>query len=520
LTVEPFRHESGGHIIDASAMKVWLEELVYLPRGNASVNGTAGGYKWNINAISHVGWHPDPLMPWRPIDILAGEQRAAWINVRVPSDSPAGTYNGKVTATSRDGVILKLNVTLEVFDFQLPRSRRFVPALGVDIKGALPPGAELNQVALDIAKLLAERNMAPWTYGQRHTSYYVPWKFNAKKNTGEFDFKRMDRALKILINDYDLRYLFFKFHPPFGSRPGYVYDSSNQFVRGDTEQGRQMLTVWLTAITHHLKEKGWLDRAYFYIADEVTRSNDTTVHELGKLVRTTGAGMKTWALSAILGDWWTHMEQTDVFGGPISEDNLKRFKAMGGEWWGSYNRTWLIGSPLWNPRIIALDSYSMGATGYAQWAATRWQNQPWVNGAYTLRLNDKNARQGLGSLIFGTFAPGMDNMIYPWPSFEGAPERGDRPTVVPSIRLEALAEGIDDYEYAMMLEDLKGDLPGEEALEAQQLLDELRSIVAAGRLGGDFTHHADTYGVFMLDGELFTEWRVKIGRFLAAHLRQ
>gem|GEM_PF-1923686 len=512
LTLGPFRHPDTGAPLEPRVL-IRQQRTVLLPRGNASVNGTVGGYKWHAAACSRVGEYPDPLLPWRAVSVPAGQRVAAWISVAVPATAAAGVYHGILTARTATGTTLSLPVELEVFDFALPGERRFVPALGADVQGRLPAAADREQVYWDITVLLAGHGMTPWLYGMRDSPYHVPWRYDPRTDNATFDFTRMDRNLPVLIEKHNLRRLFFKFHQPGGARPGYVYDSSEDFVRLDSEQGRRMLEHWLRAVGGHLQERGWLDLAYMYIADEIERQMDTVTADLARRIRETPPGMKTWALSAVTGDWWQYMEHTDVFGGPISAVNLQRFREQGGAYWGAYNRPWFTGAPLWTTRVIGLDSFMRGASGYAHWAVTRWLNRPWVNGASSLRPAGANPDGGGSEFLFGVFAPGMDCIVYPWPAAGGPPRLPTDATVVPSIRLETLEDGIDDYEYAALLAERAA-----QDTTAAALLERLRGLVAAGNLGGDFTHQSPTHAVFVTDEAAFLALRSEIGRFLGRAL--
>ena len=513
LEVDPFVASSGGPALIPEAVRIWSQEFVHLPCGNASVNGTMGGYKWNAGAFSRAGEHPDPLLPWRALDIPAGARKAAWITIRVPREARAGIYSGRVVARCDGSDQLTVLVELEVFDFDMPGRRRFAPALGADPRGRLPDGVERAEVALDIAILLAERGMVPWTYGNRSSAYNVPWHHDPKTGGATFDFGIMDRNLPRL-KELGLSYLFFSFRHYGGDRVASVFDSGREEIHVDTERGRAMWRTWIRHVGGYLHERGWGDRAFVYIADEIERSVDEGCRELGRLIRESPPGMRTWVLSAATGPWWTHLEETDIFGGPISTENLQRFRKQGGEWWGLYNRPWLIGSPLWTTRVIGLHSYLTGATGYAHWAVASWENRPWINAGMILRGEGANPARGGKALTWGMFAPGMACIIYPWPDFEGAPERGDHPSVVPSIRLEALAEGVDDYEYAALLQETIAALSGPRADHGRALMRRLADLVEAGSLGGDFTHRQKSHGVFVVDEEAFAELRTEIGRFL------
>ena len=517
LEVGLFTASPAGAALDPEAVRIWSQEHVTLLCGNASVNGTVGGYKWNANAFSRTGDHPDPLLPWRSQDVPAGGRKAAWITLGVPRDAPAGVYTGRVTARCEGARELTLPVELKVFDFEMPRRRRFTPALGADPRGTLPEGLERGEVAPYLAAMLAERGMVPWTYGMRSSAYNVPWTYDPESGEATFDFSIMDRNLPRL-QELDLRYLFFNFRSYGNDRVARVFDSGGEEIQVETERGRAMWRAWIRGVGDYLNEHGWEDQSIVYLADEIALLVDAGCRELGRLVHESPPGMKTWVLSSATGPWWTHLEETDVFGGPISHGNLARFRKQGGEWWGLYNRPWLIGSPLWTTRAIGLHSYLIGATGYAHWSVTNWENRPWINAGMILRGEGANPARGGRHLMYGMFAPGMAVIIYPWPEFEGAPERGDHPPVVPSIRLEALAEGMDDYEYAALLEETIATLSGAEADQGRALMQRLKALVDEGDLGGDFQHHMPSHGVFVIDEKAFETVRADIGRFLGQHL--
>jgi len=341
----------------------------------------------------------------------------------------------------------------------------------------------------------------------------VPWTYNPKSGKGTFDFSMMQRNLPRL-QELDLRYLFFNFRCFGAGRVGRVFDTGGEEIRVNTERGRAMWRTWIRHVGDYLNARGWQDRAIVYIADEIEHQVDEGCRDFARLIRKSPPGMKTWALSAATGQWWEHLTETDVFGGSISAKNLERFRKQGGEWWGVYNRPWMIGSPLWTTRVIGLHSYLMGATGYAHWAVAMWENRPWVNAGMVLRGEGANPACGGRALTWGMFAPGMGCLIYPWPDFEGAPARGDHPSALPSIRLEALAEGIDDYEYAALLAEAIASRPDDEAARGRALMQRLSSLVEAGNLGGDFTHRQVSHGVFVVDEDAFGQLRTEIGRFL------
>ncbi|MCA9565665.1 MAG: hypothetical protein KC561_19340, partial [Myxococcales bacterium] len=82
------------------------------------------------NEEGRVGYYADPLFPIvdpydgqarnaLPLTVQEGQPRALWVDLFVPLNTPAGTYEGRLTV-GVDGEDFKIPITLEVFDFALP----------------------------------------------------------------------------------------------------------------------------------------------------------------------------------------------------------------------------------------------------------------------------------------------------------------------------------------------------------------------------------------------------------------
>ncbi|MGC9454830.1 MAG: hypothetical protein ACP5HU_08180 [Phycisphaerae bacterium] len=64
--------------------------------------------------------------PW---DVAPGERFVAWVDIRVPRDTPPGLYRGTVTLSAANRMSKQFQLELEVHDFVLPDSR-VLPAVG------------------------------------------------------------------------------------------------------------------------------------------------------------------------------------------------------------------------------------------------------------------------------------------------------------------------------------------------------------------------------------------------------
>jgi hypothetical protein len=88
-----------------------------------------------------AGRWPDPLIPAVdplygearnafPVDVPAGENRVAWVDVLVPQDAPPGVYRGTVDVRA-DGFASRVPVQLTVLAFTLPSTATLKSAFGL-----------------------------------------------------------------------------------------------------------------------------------------------------------------------------------------------------------------------------------------------------------------------------------------------------------------------------------------------------------------------------------------------------
>jgi hypothetical protein len=99
---------------------------------------------------------------------------------------------------------------------------------------------------------------------------------------------------------------------------------------------------------------------------------------------------------------------------------------------------WLLDYPVLHHRIPLWITWRFHITGLLYWTTTYWPNDPWVDPKTYSRYN------GDGSLLYPGSAVG-----YPGP--------------VVSIRLKAIRDGMEDYEYLKLLADL-GDPAGADTI--------------------------------------------------------
>jgi hypothetical protein len=199
---------------------------------------------------------------------------------------------------------------------------------------------------------------------------------------------------------------------------------------------------FLPALREHLREKGWLSRYVQHIHDEPHGEEKPTYVRYARLIRELLPGVPT--VDAI-----SLREGTDFLRGTLDiwtpvlasfDDQigvLRDHVASGGQVWyytcifpqGPYlNR--FTDYPLLKTRLLHWFNFRHDLAGFLHWGGNYWSDSPFSN--VEPIINDGR-----------TLLPAGDNaIVYPDP---------ERLTVLSSLRLEAMREGIEDHELLVAL---------------------------------------------------------------------
>lgn len=485
------------------------------------------------------GWYGDPLVPWRTREIPAGSSVTAWVTVNVDRNVVPGEYQGHVIATASDGTLLTLPLQVEVFDFTLPDELTMKTVLGGDIWQRVTKGIHHRRTnsyrdihdggtAMALAELLAGYHATPFYYHHDKSPYAVPWHYDPESGTAKFDFSQLDRNAAIMMDEWDQDFLFFggKFAGGW-RRPGTVYDwhrdiakartamwevalAEHRFTR-DTAEGQRMYAAYCRGIAEHLEQMGWIDQSIIYLTDEdETDEVRQVAMKMADIVKQANPRLKSLILSNASYRYPDYLDRIDFFGGPITPEHRQRFERHGGQWWGAYNAGGFPTTPLSYTRALGARNWLDRSQVYLNWAI--WRNpdalvdvrQHWplvANAGYATGVFVQQSRTD--SALWGTWA-------YPWPAWEPLPDDTQQDLFIGSLRLEALREAVEDYEYFKLAEELanrqRPDAQGERP--AALLLDQLRKFV-------DDSHtRIHKFSYFDVDPEKYHQLRCKIGRML------
>jgi len=177
----------------------------------------------------------------------------------------------------------------------------------------------------------------------------------------------------------------------------------------------------------YLVRHGWLGRALNYLIDEPKPERYPAVYQAYALAREYAPGLKTmcagWnpdpAFPKVINIWATPA-------GQYQEQQILAQAAKGQQQWLYANRLHAIDHPQVHQRLIGWILHRYPFKGYLLWGVNYWPANPWT----TPPGEQDYWRRG-------TF-------YYPHP-------RDGRP--VPTLRLEALRRGLQDYQYLLLLKE-------------------------------------------------------------------
>ncbi len=405
------------------------------------------------------GWYPDPLIPFRhpisreplsgarftavPFDLPAGETHGFWIDLKVPGDARPGVYRGAYRVTATGGEAVEVPVQLTVWDFALPDTPSLRTALG-------SPADRMRGYYARRAKQGKETEPEDWEAVERQVAELLSRHgINATPSQGSLTpVAQSNGTFRIPEEQIDaFREFVDRYHIN-----AFVVPHPRRAVSDPVEQ-QDKLRAWLGAWDRAAEQ---LDRPqvlfYTYLRDE---PNDEEayryVQKWGRAIRQAGTVVKvlvveqTWTQNEKWGDLYGAVDIWCPLFSLFKAESASKRQALGETVW-TYTALcqrdptpwWHIDFPLLNYRAPAWIAWRYRIRGILYWGGMSFWNQvedPWTEPG-TLDRRDRNPAlmyNGEGSLLYPGRAVG----------YEG---------VAPSLRVKALRDAIEDYEYVSILE--------------------------------------------------------------------
>jgi hypothetical protein len=405
-------------------------------------------------AVERMGLWADPLMPPGRFTVPAASRVPVWVTVHTAKDTPPGAYRGTVTVRPEGRPPAVVPLTVTVWDFALPDQThlRTLTWLGT---GALRAYHGLQWSAADerthaenvrrYQDILLEHRLGPGGEVAAH----VP----KDAKTGRYDFAAVDASLERLIGKGMNAFIM-------GTAPNLKREGKKEY----TPEFLASFGDMLKAYGDHLRQKGWIDKAYVYTYDEAPRAAWPEVKKVAKAIRAAAPELRILqclnepeGVQALAGT----VDVFDVYVSQYHKAGVAPLQQRGTEVWLAVccypmdHPNLFIEYPLIDARCLPLFCWKYGAAGFEYWSPNSWGQ----NGQ--AKPPDQWPGKPWNPNTFGKYN-GDGYLLYPGP--DGVPYS--------SIRLEALRDGLEDYEYLWLLKDLAGkaQATGQAAQAARGLL--------------------------------------------------
>ncbi|MFH0930994.1 MAG: glycoside hydrolase domain-containing protein [Candidatus Zixiibacteriota bacterium] len=413
-------------------------------------------------------WWPDPLFPLTiPLTEFAfpGERslQSFWVTVYIPESTPPGDYQGKIRVVTTNSHSLVAVLKLKVWDFTLSKKSH----LRTDFwfSGNVLEMFYFREIDIDMYKQWAEflwkYRLGSYLQEPRPIQRVKIWR--EPDGAYSFDFSELDQFTEVSMangcNAYNMNLscsdgacglTSIIGGPEYvkavkDKATGVLIDWKNE---SKEEQEKLFVQFW-KAYVQHFKEKGWFDVAHYQGIDEPSsRTRPPQLEHIYQLIRKTAPDLKRMSAGARPGynlddlmEIWC--PQMDSFDPKIYEKERRKGKEI---WWyicwdPSYPyANFHIPDLTTGYRLLFWMSWKYKIDGFLYWGTAYWTDR-------TGKLWQRDPTKRWPNSEWKTDLFGDGYLVYPGP---------DGPW--PSIRLENIRDGLEDYEYFYLLKELTDEV--------------------------------------------------------------
>ena len=395
--------------------------------------------------VAHVGWWPDPLLPPGPFDLTPGQRQPLWFTVTAPPGARPGLYRGQV-AIRHGRRELAVPVEVRVRNFRLPRPGTLATAFGLYAQvlarwyyGNAPYRDKMPiESFVRFCRFLGEYRLTPKNIAREYITVA------REKGRYTADLSALSQTVAPLAPRYFAPDSFCLHRLPVSS----VLRRGNQ--AHDTD-------AW-AAITKAIAE-AWERRhlprhAYIYGMDEPRAEDLAFLAALYRKVRRAAPGFP---IMQTIG----HPDPHELVGlvdiwCPLTPRLVSPFYARrrkAGDTLWTYvccgpvppYANFFVDQPATAHRVLFWQVRQAGATGLLYWCVCYWNGLPNAASGKPCFPDVPIRFKDLGT--YRSYKVNGDGvLLYPGPGM----------TPYPSIRLEVIRDGIEDYEYLALLDGLVG----------------------------------------------------------------
>jgi hypothetical protein len=440
-----------------------------------------------------TGEYVDPLIPFydpydprryavgTPFDVPENRLQPIFGDIYIHSDVPAGEYKGSLWITVGFVVAAEVPVRLYVWDFTLPKKRRIDTSyrLRYDYVLRFHGGSDgdYDEDALRICenyeevlhKFRIDRNEVFWGPPDLPSPFF---EFDAQGDLIPPDYTAYDAHIAPRLDGS-------KFDdgvPSSVTNVKLFAPGRDSGLEEDLTDEQYILAA--RDLARHLKEKGWFERMFVYVRDEpglYPGALEAVAYDVA-LMKMADPDWETrmmatnhWVpeLQYSIGIWCPLTSNYDQWNWSVPEykrEDYQRLIAQGDKLWfyvcsatippyAGYDIDTQLGH---EPRILKWGAWYEGASGFLYWCTCCWSgSDPWND----LLTAGPGIRNGNGFLFYpgdhdGTASPGV-------PPPEGIAIDGP----VISHRLMMIREGMEDWDYLLLAEDMGGKYFAKDVVE-------------------------------------------------------
>ncbi|MBI2822346.1 MAG: DUF4091 domain-containing protein [Acidobacteria bacterium] len=441
-----------GAVITSGNITVYLEQYLEVKRPSF-LKGETGAW-------------PDPLVP--RMDRYAREKRNAfpftlrqnrnqplWVELYIPPTAAPGVYRGEARLTAGGSEVLAVPIVVRVWRFALPSTSSLKTSFGLSgiaalrrHRGRYTDAEDLHNITFSYAKA------ALWHRISVHGGSMDPPPFVLEGEGMRLDWTRYDREVGPFLDGT----VFSQGDP----LPGAKATSVDLRTHGAADTDEKKVLYWKEWV-RHFEKRGWLDRLFHYVWDEPSRDDYLRLEARAKLARQADSRLRNLVTTSLdprladVIDIWTPLVNCLE-----SKPNFPDFceRQVGRE---AYKKEVARGKSLWWYQSCASHACGPAETAYFDgWPsyvidvpAVSNRIMPWLAWQYGIQgelyynMNEAYSRDiDPWEDLFLFDGNGEGTLFYP-----GRPEKIGGRTDVPieSIRLKLIREGLEDYEYMVLL---------------------------------------------------------------------
>ena len=441
----------------------------------------------------HLGLAPDALVPL--INPVSGEPTAGlyggdeimpkagltqglWFDVYVPESAPAGEYQAQLRIQAGEETLAQLPVNFTVQNFSLPKQRALKACFQLDVDSVrfshrLKNIDQAKHLTSRYERLMHRHGIDNWSPNTGFNYGLNGVKIKVRNQRLEIDWSEFDRNVSAAMDGSAFpdgrpaQCLFVPYWMPIRNHDGSITTRATE----QNYQGldKNLFAQWINALQAHLKEKGWLDRALVFYFDEpfLQAWKYQGFVNAAKVIREAAPELKIMLTDGYRGadayagkgyidepvdryvDVWnpvTFQVSTPERLAFYRERRVRGEQNMWCQTVGSANKT----KPFLNlfldydmpfHRMWGVLSWDMGFTALEMWQTIIWYDEQ--NRQALDIWNDPKGFPGFQQPVNGD-----GRLFYP-----GTPEAigGNHHIPISSIRLKAVREAIEDYQYLKLL---------------------------------------------------------------------